>query len=82
VPHPLYSKSTEARRFRRLQRRLAPLFARIMPDPSEPRSVVVVPSLSVDSEVLRAISGAQHYEERMLCMLMLLPVASRRLSYT
>ena len=64
--------SSDARRFRRLQRRLAPLFERILPDPGAPRSVVVVPSLSVDTEVLSRISGAQHYEERMLCMLMLL----------
>jgi hypothetical protein len=64
--------SPDARRFRRLQKRLAPLFERILPDPRAPRSVVVVPSLSVDTEVLSRISGAQHYEERMLCMLMLL----------
>ena len=64
--------SADARRFRRLQRRLAPLFERIMPDPRAPRSVVVIPSLSVDGEVLSRVSGAQHYEERMLCMLMLL----------
>lgn len=70
--NPLYSSTDEARRFRQLQDRLAPLFARIMPDPREPRSVVVVPSLSVDAEVLGAISGARHYEERMLSMLMLL----------
>jgi len=34
--------------------------------------VVVVPSLSLDAEELAKISGVHHYEERMLCMLMLL----------
>lgn len=69
---PVHSPASEGRRFRRLQARLAPLFRRIMPNPLAPRSVVVVPSLSVDTEVLSRVSGAQHYEERMLCMLMLL----------
>jgi hypothetical protein len=33
---------------------------------------MVVPSLSLDAEELTKISGVNHYEERMLCMLMLL----------
>lgn len=66
------SMTSDARRFRRLQRRLAPLFERIMPDPRAPRGVVVIPSLSVAPDVLGRIVGAKHYEERMLSMLMLL----------
>lgn len=57
------------------------MFARIMPDPRAPRSVVVVPSLSVDAEVLSGISGAQHYEERMLCMLMLLRLPNTTVTF-
>jgi hypothetical protein len=34
--------------------------------------VVVVPSLSLDAEELAKILGVHHYEERMLCILMLL----------
>lgn len=34
--------------------------------------MVVVPSLSLDAEELAKISGVHHYEERLLCMLMLL----------
>lgn len=37
-----------------------------------PRSVVVVPSLSLDQQVLKKIAGAPYYEERLLCLLMLL----------
>ena len=37
-----------------------------------PQTVVVVPSLSLDQEELAKISGVHHYEERLLCMLMLL----------
>jgi hypothetical protein len=77
----LRSQDAEARRFRRLQRRLAPLFDRIMPDPRAPRSVVVIPSMSVDEEVLAEVRGAQHYEERMLCMLMLLRLPQTSVTY-
>ncbi|MGE0591790.1 MAG: peptide ligase PGM1-related protein [Vicinamibacterales bacterium] len=80
-PRPLRSSSPETRRFRTLQRRLAPLFARIMPDPRAPRHVVVVPSLSVDAEVLARVSGARHYEERMLCMLMLLRLPQTQVTF-
>src|SRR5919205_4272488 len=62
----------ELRRFARIQERLAPLFRRVFPYPRAPRTVMVVPSLSLDAEELTKISGVHHYEERMLCMLMLL----------
>lgn len=62
----------EAERFKRLQERLAPQFREIFPDPLAPKTVVVVPSLSLDADVLAKVSGVEHYEERMLCMLMLL----------
>ncbi|MBD0357210.1 MAG: carboxylate-amine ligase, partial [Rubrobacter sp.] len=48
------------------------MFRRIFPYPRAPRTIVVVPSLSLDAEELEKISGVNHYEERMLCMLMLL----------
>jgi hypothetical protein len=73
--------ATEHRRFQKLQKRLAPLFRRIMPDPRAPRSVVVIPSLSVDTEVLSKVTGAQHYEERMLCMLMLLRLPNTSVTF-
>ncbi len=37
-----------------------------------PRSVVVVPSLSLDQQVISKIAGAPYYEERLLCLLMML----------
>lgn len=36
------------------------------------KTVVIVPSLTLDKEILRALRGGIYYEERMLCMLMLL----------
>ncbi len=71
----------EKRAFALLQQRLAPLFDRVFPDRLAERTVVVVPSLSLDTEVLAKITGVQHYEERMLCMLMLLRLPRTRVFF-
>ncbi|CAM2068855.1 PGM1-C domain-containing protein [Sulfidibacter corallicola] len=67
--------------FNRVQERLAHLFRVVFDEPDAPRTVVVIPSLSLDHEVLQRISGVHHYEERMLCMLMLLRLPRTRLIY-
>src|SRR5215210_9414766 len=69
---PVPGSAEELRRFAQIQERLAPLCRRVFPYPRAPRTVVVVPSLSLDAEELAKISGVHHYEERLLCMLMLL----------
>jgi hypothetical protein len=69
---PASGSNDERRAFAEIQRRLGPLFARIFPDPAAERTVVVVPSMSLPREELAKLSGANHYEERLLCMLMLL----------
>ncbi|PVE23419.1 carboxylate-amine ligase [Microvirga sp. KLBC 81] len=46
-----------------------------------PRTILIIPSLSMDQEVLAGISGAHHYEERMLCYLMLLRLPRTRVIY-
>ncbi|MGF9757260.1 peptide ligase PGM1-related protein [Microvirga sp. 0TCS3.31] len=50
-------------------------------DQDAPRTVVIVPSLTMDREVLANISGAHHYEERMLCYLMLLRLPRTQIIY-
>ncbi|HET7481129.1 MAG TPA: peptide ligase PGM1-related protein [Rubrobacteraceae bacterium] len=69
---PAPGSQEERRRFARIQERLAPLAQRLVTDPGSPQTVVVVPSLSLDAAELAKISGVHHYEERLLCMLMLL----------
>src|SRR5512140_2705654 len=69
---PASGSTDERRAFAEIQRRLAPLFARIFPDPAAERTVVVVPSMSLPREELAKLVGANYYEERLLCMLMLL----------
>jgi hypothetical protein len=67
--------------FAALQARLAPLFATVFADPAAPRTVVVVPGLSLDQELLARIDGVQHYEERQLTMLMLLRLPATRIVF-
>ena len=69
------------RRFEALQLDLTSQFKKVFPDSHLPRTVVVIPSLSLDPAELSKISGAHHYEERMLCMLMLLRMPLTRLIY-
>ena len=68
-------------RFGQLQRTLAGMYQRIFPDRLARRTIVVVPSLTLDPEELAKIDGAHHYEERMLCLLMLLQLPNTRLIY-
>ena len=68
-------------RFAALQSRLRPLFQRLTHDVGAPRTVVVVPGLSLDPEVLATIGAAMHYEERMLSMLMLLRMPRTRIVF-
>ncbi len=67
--------------FSALQGRLAPLFRRVFADTSAPRTVVVVPGLSLDQELLSRIDGLQHYEERQLTLLMLLKLPATRIVF-
>ena len=71
----------ELEAFANLQARLAPMYRRVFSDRQAPRTVVVVPSLSLDLEVQAKITGVTHYEERMLCLLMLLRLPRTRLVY-
>ncbi len=60
------------RRFQCLQARMVDLYRHELASWHTPRTVVVVPSLSLDQEVLGRISGVHYYEERLLYYLILL----------
>ncbi|TNE56949.1 MAG: ATP-grasp domain-containing protein [Bacteroidetes bacterium] len=59
-------------RFEALQRDLVLQFRDQFPDPLAPKTVVIVPSNTLDPEILGKIEGVNHYEERMLALLLLL----------
>ena len=75
------ASADELARFEELQAQFSRSFRAIFDDPAVPRTVLIVPSLSLDQEVLVRISGAHHYEERMLCLLLLLRMPRTRVIY-
>ncbi len=78
---PVPGSAEELERFAALQEKLEPLARRVLSDPHATQTVVVVPSLTLDVEELAKIPGAHHYEERMLCMLMLLRLPRTHVVY-
>ena len=78
---PAPGSDAEIDAFSALQERLPALFRKVFADSLAPRTVVVVPGLSVDCEVLAKVSGCQHYEERQLSMLTLLHLPNTRLVF-
>ena len=73
--------AAEKQTFRDLQARLPTVFRDVFPDPRAPRTVLILPSLSLDQEVMSRITGVHHYEERMLCLLLLLRMPRTRVIY-
>ena len=71
----------ELHHFNEMQKSLSDQFKYQFPDPLAPKTVVVVPSLSLDPEILSKISGHIHYEERMLCLLLLLRMPRTKVIY-
>jgi hypothetical protein len=78
---PVPDSAEELAAFARLQARLPALFERVFGDPLAPRTVVVVPGLSMDSDVLAKVVAGLHYEERQLAMLMLLRLPNTRIVF-
>lgn len=71
----------EGRSYEALRERLVEMYETIFADDLEPRTVVVVPSLSFDPDELAKIDGVHRYEERMLCMLLLLRLPRTQVIY-
>lgn len=64
--------SRELEIFAALQARLGPMFRTVVNNARAPHTAVIVPSLSLPQGELAKISGVSFYEERLLCLLMLL----------
>ena len=81
MPPPRPGSPEELATFARIQAGLAPMYRRVFSDNQAQRTVIVVPSLSLDPIELRKIRGVRHYEERMLCLLMLLRLPNTDVVY-
>ncbi|HQV05390.1 MAG TPA: peptide ligase PGM1-related protein [Chitinophagaceae bacterium] len=78
---PARDSVAEAVQFKKIQERFLQQFENIFPDKLAPRTVIIIPSLTMDTEILSKISGVNHYEERLLCMLMLLRLPRTHVIY-
>ena len=58
--------------YQSLQDQFATSFDHLISDVNSPKTVVIIPSLTLDQQIMSRISGVHHYEERMLCLLLLL----------
>lgn len=64
--------SEEIQQFEKLQQEFSKQYENFFPDHLAAKTIIVIPSLTLDQEVLAKVKGAIHYEERLLCLLMLL----------
>ncbi len=67
--------------FERLQKEFAEEYAGLFSNRLANKAVVIIPSLTMDEKILSRIDGIIHYEERLLCMLLLLRMPNTHLVY-
>jgi hypothetical protein len=81
--HFLFGQGTpeELMYFKKLQENFAPQFESVFPHQHIAKTVIVIPSLTLDQEILSKIKGHVFYEERMLCMMLLLRMPRTHLIY-
>jgi PGM1 C-terminal domain/ATP-grasp domain len=78
---PIPGSAAEIKEFENIQKGFSSQFELFFPDNLAPKTIVVIPSLSLDQEVLAKVEGALHYEERLLCLLMLLRMPRANVVY-
>jgi hypothetical protein len=78
---PAPGSDEERKRYNELEQGFTAQYENVFPDKLAPRTVVIMPSFSLDTDILSKIKGAQYYEERMLCLLMLLRMPLTKLIY-
>ncbi len=71
----------EIAEFKQLQEQLPDQYKFAFPDRMAAKTVVIIPSLTLDQEILAKVDGVNHYEERLLCLLMLLRMPNTHVVY-
>lgn len=72
---------SERKAFADIQSHFDRQFEQYFPDKLAEKTVVILPSLTLDQEILYKISGHVFYEERLLCLLMLLRMPRTKVVY-
>lgn len=67
--------------FKKLQQQFPAQYKSVFLDRMAAKTVVIIPSLTLDQEILSKIEGIIHYEERLLCLLMLLRMPNTHVIY-
>jgi len=78
---PIPGSQEEKEQFKKIQTRFSEQFEIIFQDKLLPNTVVIIPSLTMDQEILSKVKGVTHYEERLLCFLMLLRMPRTHVVY-
>ena len=78
---PKPGSAAELEAFEKIQQGLCNQFELFFPDNLATKTIVVIPSLSLDQQVLAKVTGALYYEERLLCLLMLLRMPRANVVY-
>ncbi len=81
IRHPKPGSADECTQFKKLQEQFAEQFPAFYPDDLCQKTIVVIPSLTLDQAFLSKVDGAMYYEERMLCLLMLLRMPRAQIVY-
>lgn len=81
LDHFINDSISEQEVFLRLQQELPGQFQTTFPDKLAERTVVVIPSLTLDQDILSKVRGHFYYEERLLCLLMLLRMPRTHVVY-
>lgn len=76
-----FSSEKEKAYFNQLRNNFQEDYAKVYPDKLGLKTIVIIPSLTLDQEILDKIDGVVHYEERLLCMLMLLRMPRAHVIY-
>ncbi len=71
----------EVMEFKRLQHEFVAQFEAVFPHHYAPKTVVIIPSLTLDQDILSKVRGHVFYEERMLCLMMLLRMPRTHITY-
>ena len=77
----MHEMEKEKELFKLLQHNFAPQYEAVFHDKMAPKTVVVIPSLSLDPVILSKIEGIVNYEERLLCLLLLLRMPRTHIVY-
>ena len=78
---PVAGSMEEVLVFRKIQNQFPRQFRKVFPDKLAAKSVVIIPSITLDQEILAKVNGHVHYEERLLCLLMLLRMPRTHVVY-